>query len=287
VSDVLTFSREFVRSPWATASPPPTSTAACEVAPAPVTHALRRRVPGAPPDLLQRGEGRPQVVAVPGLGLSVDGWRAPALLLASRLRIGAAAVALPAHGVPARRGEPLDPASSARRLLMRLDALGAGPVVLTGHSASCQVVAEAARRAPDRVRALVLVGPTTDPRAPTWPRLAARWLATARHERLGQVPLLLRDYPYSGLGTFARAMDAARRHALEPVLAGLEHPVLAVRGPHDHIAPAPWLDDLAALRPGVGVATLPVGGHMVPVTHPHHLVEALVPFLRGQVAPPS
>jgi phosphatidylethanolamine/phosphatidyl-N-methylethanolamine N-methyltransferase len=32
VSDVLTFTREFVRSPWTTASPLPTSTTACEVA---------------------------------------------------------------------------------------------------------------------------------------------------------------------------------------------------------------------------------------------------------------
>jgi phosphatidylethanolamine/phosphatidyl-N-methylethanolamine N-methyltransferase len=32
VSDVLTFTREFIRSPWTTASPLPTSTTACEVA---------------------------------------------------------------------------------------------------------------------------------------------------------------------------------------------------------------------------------------------------------------
>ncbi|NMO88440.1 alpha/beta fold hydrolase [Actinomycetospora sp. TBRC 11914] len=248
---------------------------------------LRRRLPGAPPDLLRRGGDPPDVVLVPGLGLSVDGWRAPALLLAGRLRIGTAAVALPAHGLPARPDELLDPVSSACRLLERLDALGAGPVVLVGHSASCQVVAEAARRAPDRVRALVLVGPTTDPRAPTWPRLAARWLATAGHERLGQVPLLLRDYPHSGLLTFARAMDAARRHALAPVLAGLDHPVLAVRGPRDLIAPAAWLDDLAALRPGIGAATLPAGGHMLPLTHPHELAEVLVPFLADRADPSS
>ncbi len=36
MSDVLTFTREFVRSPWTTASPLPTSSAACEVALAPL-----------------------------------------------------------------------------------------------------------------------------------------------------------------------------------------------------------------------------------------------------------
>ncbi len=36
MSDVLTFTREFVRSPWTTASPLPTSGAACDVALAPL-----------------------------------------------------------------------------------------------------------------------------------------------------------------------------------------------------------------------------------------------------------
>jgi pimeloyl-ACP methyl ester carboxylesterase len=203
------------------------------------------------------------------------------VLLAGRPRRGTTAVALPAYGLPARRDDALDPVASAQRLLARLEGLGSGPVVLAGHSASCQVVAEVARRAPDRVRALVLVGPTTDPRAPTWPRLAARWLATAGHERLGQVPLLLRDYSHSGLLTFARAMDAARRHALAPVLAGLDQPVLVVRGRHDHIAPPDWLDHLAALRSGIDTVSLPAGGHMVPITHPHQLVGAVAPFVDG------
>lgn len=244
-----------------------------------MTRALRRRAPGAPPDLLRRGDDPLSVVVVPGLGLSVDAWRAPALLLAGRLRTGTAVLALPAHGLPARRGELLDPVSSAQRLLARLDEIGAGRVALIGHSASCQVVAETAQRAPGRVTALVLVGPTTDPRAPTWSRLVVRWLGTARHERIGQVPLLLRDYPHSGLLTFARALDAARRHALAPVLAGIDHPVLLVRGHDDRIAPSDWLDRLAALRHRIDAVTLPAGGHMLPLTHPHELVAALAPFL--------
>jgi pimeloyl-ACP methyl ester carboxylesterase len=52
--------------------------------------------------------------------------------------------------------------------------------VLLGHSASCQIVVQAAVRDPHRVTALVLVGPTTDPRARSWLGLAGRWLRTAR-----------------------------------------------------------------------------------------------------------
>ena len=249
-----------------------------------MSRTLRRRVPWAPPSSWQCGDPPQTVVAVPGLGLSVDGWRGPGLVIAAARRTAFAAVALPAHGLPARHGEPLDPATSARRLLARLDELGADRVALLGHSASCQVVAEAARREPERVTALVLVGPTTDPRAPTWPRLAARWLATAAHERVGQIPLLVRDYAQSGLVTFARAMDAARRHPLAPTLAALDHPVLLVRGQHDRIAPRDWLDDLAARRPGIEAVNLPAGGHMVPITHPHDLATAVAPFLARHTA---
>ncbi|MCD2188060.1 alpha/beta fold hydrolase [Actinomycetospora soli] len=236
---------------------------------------LRRRVPVAPPAVLRRGAGPPTVVAVPGNGLSVDGWRAPTRLLGP----DAAVVALPAHGLPARRDDRLDPGTNAERLLARLDDLGVRRTVLLGHSASCQVVAEAARRAPERVTGLVLVGPTTDPRAPTWPRLAGRWLATAVHERAGQVPLLARDYTHCGLITFARAMERARQHAIGDALAATTHPVLLVRGPDDHIAPADWLDRLAALRPGITATTLSAGAHMVPITHPHDLVAATGPFV--------
>ncbi|WP_018334485.1 alpha/beta fold hydrolase [Actinomycetospora chiangmaiensis] len=244
---------------------------------------LRRRVPLAPPDLLRRGGGPPTVVAVPGNGLSVDGWRAPTRLLGS----GTAVVALPSFGLPARRADPLDPASNAERLLGRLDELGVRRAVLLGHSASCQLVAEAARRAPERVAGLVLVGPTTDPVAATWPRLAGRWLATAAHEPPTQVSLLARDYTHGGLITFARAMDRARHHAIGPVLAAGPWPVLLVRGPDDHIAPADWLDRLAALRPGITAVTMPMGAHMVPVTHPHELVAAMRGFVSAVRPAPS
>jgi pimeloyl-ACP methyl ester carboxylesterase len=229
--------------------------------------------------VLHRGDGPPRLVAVPGLGLSVDGWRAPVTLLAPPA--SAAVVALPAYGLPARSGTALDPGSSAERLVARLDELAADPVVLFGHSSSAQVVCEVARRRPERVDGLVLVGPTTDSRSRTWPRLAARWLRTAAHEPLGQVPLLARDYAHSGLVTFALAMDASRRHPSASPLGGIACPVLLVRGYRDHLSPADWLDRLAADRPGTRVVTLPVGGHMVPITHPHELVDAVVPFLRG------
>jgi len=122
-------------------------------------------------------EGGPQalspdaVVLVPGLGLGPEAW-APT---ASRLRYGDRVLVpcLPGFGVPGR-GEDLHPRALAERLL---EVVGSSPrrMVVAGHSASCQVAAHVAVLAGDRVTGLVLVGPTTDPRAASWHALAGPW----------------------------------------------------------------------------------------------------------------
>jgi pimeloyl-ACP methyl ester carboxylesterase len=220
---------------------------------------------------------RPAVVAVPGLGLSVE---VPARTLRRLRPVGTCtAVALPGYGEPGARDAALDPASLAAGLLDRLDALGVARAVLIGHSASCQIVVEAAGRAPTRVAGLVLIGPTTDPRADRWSRLAARWLRTAAWERPHQVPLLVRDYGRTGPVRMGRAMDAARRHRIDRAVARVRCPVLVVRGRHDRIAPGDWTAALAAAAPRGRATDLPAGAHMVPITHPGDLAAAIGGFV--------
>lgn len=219
--------------------------------------------------------GEPWLVAVPGLGLSAA---VPDHTL-DRLTRPSRVVELPAFGRPAPPGIALAPGDLAGQLLARLDALAAGPAVLFGHSASCQIVAEAAARAPERVAGLVLVGPTTDPRATSWPALAARWLRTAGHEAPGQVRRLVHDYTRTGLGGMLRGMRAARRHRIDRTLDAVRCPVLVVRGHYDRIAPADWTAALATAAPHGRAHTLSAGGHMVPITHPTALAAVIEEFL--------
>lgn len=219
----------------------------------------------------------PPLVAVPGLGLS---HTVPRAFLDGLPTASSAVVELPGYGLPAARDTALDPVALARLLLGRLDDLGITRAVLLGHSASCQIVAQVAASAPRRVAALVLAGPTTDPRAAGWPALAVRWSATALAERPWQVPLLVRDYHRSGLGAMARAMDAARHHRIDRVLATVRCPVLVVRGRHDRIAPPDWTRALAAATPCGRAETLLGGAHMVPLTHPAALAVRVRTFLQ-------
>jgi pimeloyl-ACP methyl ester carboxylesterase len=211
------------------------------------------------------------IVAVPGLGLSAE---VPRRFL-DLLRRPSEVVELPGYGGPAAGAAP-GPAELARLLL---DRLPVDRAVLIGHSASCQIVVEAAVRSPARVAALVLIGPTTDPRARAWPRLLGRWLGTAARERPGQLPRLLHDYHRTGFGSMARVMDAARMHDIRPGLTGVCVPVLVVRGRRDRICPQVWADELAARALCGQVATLSAGAHMVPLTRPAELAATIAGFL--------
>lgn len=217
------------------------------------------------------------VTCVPGLGLRAAEWSTAGHAVAAYVGADRPSLhPLPGYGRRPSHGDDLAPSALGARLA---DAL-TGRTVLLGHSASCQVVVRAAALAPDRVAALVLVGPTTDPRARTWPRLAARWLRTAAWERPWQVPFLLWSYARAGPGWMARTMDAARHEDVRADLCRVQCPVLVVRGRHDHICPRSWAREVASLGPlGSQAVTLDRGGHMVPLTHADDLAAAVLPWL--------
>lgn len=222
-------------------------------------------------------DASPRLLCVPGLGLDGAAWRPTIHALRGRERCAAEMVApLPGYGLRPTGDDDLRPASLAARLATEWLADPSAPTVLMGHSASCQIVAHAADLVADRVCALVLVGPTTDPRAASWPRLTERWVRTALWERPSQVPLLARTYSRTGLLWIRRAMDAARREDVRASLREVGCPVLVVRGRHDRICPADWTRELVTAAPaGSGTVTLRKGAHMVPLTHGEMLAAAV------------
>lgn len=208
-------------------------------------------------------------VLVPGLGLDQRAW-APA---ASSLGTGARVAALPSLGLAAPPGTDLRVESQAERLLEELAAAGMRSAVLVGHSASCPVVVEAAARS-GVVVGLVLVGPVTDPGAATWPRMVLQWGRTATHERASLLPVLLPQYRQTGLRTMGRGMDAMRRYRTDHGLARCQVPAVVVRGEHDRIATLAWTRHLAQVG-GAELASIPGGAHMVPLTHPEAVADAV------------
>jgi pimeloyl-ACP methyl ester carboxylesterase len=200
------------------------------------------------------GTSSVSVVLVPGLGLDE---RSSAEL---RRRVPGTVVRLPGMGlagpVPA-----LDALAGGL-----LAALGEGPVVLVGHSQSCQVVALAARD--PRVRAVVLLGPTTDPRLRSVRGLAWNWLRTALAEPWWQVPLVLAQWWRTGPRAMAALFRIAAPDDTDRRLRDVDVPVTVVRGTRDRLCGAAWAVRLADAAPEGRLVEIPGAAHMTPQTHP-------------------
>jgi pimeloyl-ACP methyl ester carboxylesterase len=225
------------------------------------------------------GDKRPGLVFVPGLGLDAREWDGVRRCLREHgVPDDESVVLLPSLGHPAAREVELHVEALAERLVERLvEAVRDSKrgVVLVGHSASCPVVVETAARCASVV-GLVLIGPVTDPRAATWPRMVARWLRTAVHERLWEIPVLVPQYSGTGLGSIVRGMNAMRSFRSDRAVARTSAPVAIVRGSRDRIAPYDWCRQLVRAAAGPGsVTSVPGAGHMVPLTHPQAVAVAI------------
>ncbi|WP_222195420.1 alpha/beta fold hydrolase [Modestobacter italicus] len=214
--------------------------------------------------------GVPELVCVPGLGLDDRSWTRV------RRRSGGVVVRLPGMGERA-------PVGSLSELTDQLvAALGPGPVVLAGHSQSCQVVVAAAERDP-RVVGLLLLGPTTDPRLRRTRVLAGRWLRTALCEQWWHAPLIVRQWLRTGPPAMTRLWQRTSPDRVDERLRRVQVPVLVVRGARDALCAHDWAVHLAACAPRGRLVELPGAAHMLPITRPD-AVAALARELTGRRA---
>lgn len=213
-----------------------------------------------------------RVVLIPGLGavgylvdlLNATAGVAPTTLLD-----------LPGLGHRRTAGLPVGLGELSRAAA---EALPAGPVVVLGHSTGAQLALRAALLAPQRVAAVVLLGPAFEPRS----RPRAALLARALRALTVESPRLLpRTVPYYVRGgrRFVEFVSETRRERPEDLIGQLACPVLVGRGTRDVISSAPWTRQLAAAAPAGRAYTLP-GAHNVPFTHP----DAVVRLLREAIA---
>ena len=152
--------------------------------------------------------------------------------------------------------------------------LGAGPVVLAGHSQGCQVVAVVA---PDpRVAGVVLLGPSTDPRLRARWLLARRWLATAVREPLWQLPLVLAQWTRTGPARMRALWRQTSPDRIDRRLARVPAPVVVVRGDRDRLCDADWARALAAAAPAGRLVELAGAAHMTVQTSPDDVAALLV-----------
>jgi pimeloyl-ACP methyl ester carboxylesterase len=198
------------------------------------------------------------VVLVPGLGLGPESYTRTVEHLITPYHV----VTLPGYGEPAGAREDLHPRALAVALAGKIRERS----VLVGHSASCQIVVETAVRYPELTHAVVLIAPSGDVRMSSWVDRAVRWLGSAVPDSPKLLRVVTPQYARTTLPTIARAGEASRQHDLAAVIAQVKAPVLIVRGRHDLLSTAEWVERLAALSHGEA-RTLGTGAHMPVVTN--------------------
>ena len=159
----------------------------------------------------------------------------------------------------------------------------AEPAIVVANSMGCQVAAELAVRRPELVEALVLVGPTVEPRARGVVRHVGRLAVDAWYEPPGLTAIVVRDYLAMGpLDVFRQARHALA-HRIEYVLPQVEQPAVVVRGAHDPLCPAEWAREATTLLPHGRLVTVAGAAHAAHYSHPREIAR-LVRELSGTPA---
>ena len=190
----------------------------------------------------------PPIVCVHGLGVTGAYFRPLAGELAAAGRT-VVVPDLPGWGRSPKPARALAVGELADALLEFLSAEGIERAPLVANSLGCQVAVEAALRAPERVTALVLIGPTVDPHLRPLPRLLAGFAVDCIREPPSLWWLIARDYLRMGVPRLLRTARLALRHRIEQRLPLVRVSALVIRGARDGFVSQRWCEEAARLLP--------------------------------------
>jgi pimeloyl-ACP methyl ester carboxylesterase len=196
--------------------------------------------------------------------------------------------------------------------------VGDGPVVLVGHSMGCQVVLEAYRQRPDKIRGLVLLCGSSGRVTQTfhgndllarvlpkllkvvesrpglmrgiWSRIPVQTaldvaLATGEVDKTLLDPADLVPYlehvTHMDLLLFLRMLQAAGDYSAADFLASVKVPVLVVAGMSDSFTPYRLAEDMAKGLPQSELLQVQSGTHVAPLEQRDLVGKRVVQFLAG------
>ncbi|BCJ57636.1 alpha/beta fold hydrolase [Micromonospora endophytica] len=221
----------------------------------------------------ERDQQGPPVLLVHGLAVSHRYLTPLAVALADTHPVYAPD--LPGFGLSARPPNAYDPRQHAEHLAALLAAYGLPPVCVLGHSFGAEVAAALAARHPETVRAVVLAGPTSDPRARSRWGQVRRFLLDTTREARWQAPILLRDVIDARPPRVWATLSHSIHNRIEDDLRRIAAPTLVLTGSRDPLVPAAWRARAAELVPDARTAAVPDAAHNVATTAPWQVAEAL------------
>lgn len=204
----------------------------------------------------------PAVVLIHGIGASHRYLRRLHGLLAESA--DTYSIDLPGFGATPRPEHTLSVAEHATYILGALEQLGVLEFVVVGHSMGTQFAVEAARQQPSRIRHVVLMGPVVNDQRCT---VAQQALALGRDCLFFESPssnaLVFTDYLRCGPSWYLKNLRVMMDYRIEERIAGIEAPVLVLRGANDPVAPPEWCRRLAARAQAAQLLEIDGTGHVV------------------------
>ena len=234
--------------------------------------------------LLDPGDPSPgPIVMLHGLGVSAASLGPLAKRLARRSPV--LVPDLPGFGRTEAR-EVWSTARIAAAVERLIELRGVGRVTLVGHSYGCHVGAVLAGLRPDRVDALVLLSPSFARPPGSALGQVLRLAVDAPLERPSLVAGGIRDYLRAGPARVIGTLREAAAIPLDDLVAGLEAPLLIVRGGRDPLTPGRWAERLRRRAPRAQVATIPRAAHGLGHDAPAATAAAIERFLGRDGHPP-
>lgn len=226
------------------------------------------------------GASRPVYVLVHGLGMAHEYWNGLAHSLESTGRV--LALDLPGFGDSPEPDEPLSMAESGALVGELLETEGLSRAVLVGHSTGAQVITETAAQRPELVGAVVLIGPTVNPRERSLPKQTLRFLQDISLTNPKVLAVGLKSYAEAGPEWYLANLRPMIEHRMERVLPQVAAPALVVRAEHDAIVPRDWAREVARLLPAGRYIEVPGRGHETMVTAGAQVADLIARHAQGE-----
>jgi len=230
------------------------------------------------------GAGEP-LVLVHGIGVSGRYLLPTAARLTDGFRVYVPD--LPGSGRSEKPSRPLGVRGAARALAAWLDATGIDKASFLGNSMGCQILIDLAAAAPERVQALVLVGPTVDSEARSFTRQAWRLFVDMFREPPSLIRIVASDYVVYGPRRFMATAGSVLADRPEDKARRVQAPTLIVRGERDALVPQRFAAELMARFADGQLAVVPGAPHAVNYAEPLALARLTSSFLSERSTGPS
>jgi pimeloyl-ACP methyl ester carboxylesterase len=178
---------------------------------------------------------------------------------------------------PSWRGVPVGLTDYGHRIAEELDRKQTDLDLLIGLSVGTQVVAAAATRT-TRVKTVMLISPTFDPKIRSMRGTMSRWFERGEGDDQSDWGRQLRDWTHTDPVRIGLALRSALREPLEDVLPHVKSKLVTVHAEHDRMSRPEWVESLAVENDG-RYHYQPGGKHSWPVED----VETFADFIDGVV----